>query len=140
MSNENTTISDLPADMPMEGRPITQSTPSRSAAAEAPSALPADELARLTDEIIAALKTVYDPESFRYLRTRADLQGRYHRRPQGYRRYDAHYPKLSVSAGTAAHGRSGGQQRRRRSRGGGKNRLAAAVGTEPHVRRGTRCP
>ena len=27
-----------------------------------PSALPADELARLTDEVIAALKTVYDPE------------------------------------------------------------------------------
>src|SRR5262249_33207023 len=26
------------------------------------SALPADELARMTDEIIAALKTVYDPE------------------------------------------------------------------------------
>ena len=27
-----------------------------------PSAIPADELARLTDEIVAALKTVYDPE------------------------------------------------------------------------------
>src|ERR1043165_8015882 len=26
------------------------------------SALPADEIARLTDEIVAALKTVYDPE------------------------------------------------------------------------------
>jgi FeS assembly SUF system protein len=62
MSNENTTISDLPADMPVEGKPTTQSTAGRSAGAEAPSALPADELARLTDEIIAALKTVYDPE------------------------------------------------------------------------------
>jgi FeS assembly SUF system protein len=31
-------------------------------AANAPSALPAEELARLTDDIIAALKTVYDPE------------------------------------------------------------------------------
>jgi FeS assembly SUF system protein len=30
--------------------------------AEAASALPADELSRLTDDIIAALKTVYDPE------------------------------------------------------------------------------
>ncbi len=30
--------------------------------AERPSALPADELARLTDEIVGALKTVYDPE------------------------------------------------------------------------------
>ena len=29
---------------------------------ERPSAIPADEMARLTDEIIGALKTVYDPE------------------------------------------------------------------------------
>lgn len=27
-----------------------------------PSAIPADELARMTDDIVAALKTVYDPE------------------------------------------------------------------------------
>ena len=31
-------------------------------AAKTASALPADELARLTDDIVAALKTVYDPE------------------------------------------------------------------------------
>ena len=31
-------------------------------AAAAPSALPQGELARLTDDVIAALKTVYDPE------------------------------------------------------------------------------
>jgi FeS assembly SUF system protein len=31
-------------------------------AAARPSAIPADEMARLTDEIVAALKTVYDPE------------------------------------------------------------------------------
>jgi FeS assembly SUF system protein len=31
-------------------------------AAERPPAIPADEMARLTDEIIGALKTVYDPE------------------------------------------------------------------------------
>jgi FeS assembly SUF system protein len=30
--------------------------------ADAPSAIPADEMARLTDEIVTALKTVYDPE------------------------------------------------------------------------------
>ena len=30
--------------------------------ASAASALPADELARMTDDIVAALKTVYDPE------------------------------------------------------------------------------
>jgi FeS assembly SUF system protein len=31
-------------------------------AAEKPSAIPAEEMARLTDEIVGALKTVYDPE------------------------------------------------------------------------------
>jgi FeS assembly SUF system protein len=31
-------------------------------AAEKPSAIPAAEMARLTDEIVTALKTVYDPE------------------------------------------------------------------------------
>jgi FeS assembly SUF system protein len=30
--------------------------------AEKPSAIPAEEMARLTDEIVGALKTVYDPE------------------------------------------------------------------------------
>jgi FeS assembly SUF system protein len=37
-----------------------EASPASSAAA--PSALPEEELARLTDGIIAALKTVYDPE------------------------------------------------------------------------------
>jgi FeS assembly SUF system protein len=31
-------------------------------ATERPSAIPADEVARMTDEIVGALKTVYDPE------------------------------------------------------------------------------
>src|ERR1700677_5376927 len=31
-------------------------------AAEKPSAIPAEEMTRLTDEIVGALKTVYDPE------------------------------------------------------------------------------
>ena len=35
---------------------------SRADGAERPSAIPPDEMARLTDEIVAALKTVYDPE------------------------------------------------------------------------------
>jgi len=30
--------------------------------AERPSAIPADEMSRMTDEIVGALKTVYDPE------------------------------------------------------------------------------
>ena len=37
-------------------------TDADTAAAEKLSAIPADELARLTDEIVTALKTVYDPE------------------------------------------------------------------------------
>ncbi|MFZ3359112.1 MAG: iron-sulfur cluster assembly protein, partial [Xanthobacteraceae bacterium] len=31
-------------------------------ATEKPSTIPADEMARLTDEIVGAIKTVYDPE------------------------------------------------------------------------------
>ena len=44
-----------------EGKP---DTPATAAVAEArsPSAIPADEMARMTDEIVGALKTVYDPE------------------------------------------------------------------------------
>jgi len=37
-------------------------TAASAAGAAAPSALPADELARMTDDIVGALKTVYDPE------------------------------------------------------------------------------
>ncbi|HUI14818.1 MAG TPA: SUF system Fe-S cluster assembly protein [Xanthobacteraceae bacterium] len=33
-----------------------------SGSAEKPSTIPADEMARLTDEIVTALKTVFDPE------------------------------------------------------------------------------
>jgi FeS assembly SUF system protein len=33
-----------------------------AATAEKPSAIPAEEMSRLTDEIVGALKTVYDPE------------------------------------------------------------------------------
>ncbi len=35
---------------------------SAAATAEKPSTIPADEMARLTDDIVGALKTVYDPE------------------------------------------------------------------------------
>ena len=42
--------------------PETAETPATAPAAAAASALPSDELARMTDDIIAALKTVYDPE------------------------------------------------------------------------------
>lgn len=44
-----------------EPMPVDEKAP-ENAAISGSSALPADELARLTDDIIAALKTVYDPE------------------------------------------------------------------------------
>ena len=37
-------------------------TAAAAAAAETPTTIPADEMARLSDEIVTALKTVYDPE------------------------------------------------------------------------------
>lgn len=43
------------------GVPAEASAPAEAAPAQA-SAIPADELARLTDDIVSALKTVYDPE------------------------------------------------------------------------------
>ena len=36
--------------------------PAAADAGERPSTIPADEMARLTDEIVGAIKTVYDPE------------------------------------------------------------------------------
>ena len=44
-----------------EAKTETAETPA-AASAERPSTIPADEMARLTDEIVSALKTVYDPE------------------------------------------------------------------------------
>ncbi len=44
---------------------MTEDTQAKAAAApttESASAIPADEMVRLTDEIVGALKTVYDPE------------------------------------------------------------------------------
>src|ERR1700687_4075911 len=40
----------------------TDAKPAAAESAERPSAIPPDEMARLTDEIVGALKTVYDPE------------------------------------------------------------------------------
>ena len=44
----------------MDVSPTADTAPTENA--PNPSAIPPDELARLTDDIIAALKTVYDPE------------------------------------------------------------------------------
>ena len=49
--------------MSMDDATVTpEPTPEASAAAPSVSAIPAEELARLTDDIVSALKTVYDPE------------------------------------------------------------------------------
>ena len=40
----------------------TETNTAMTPAAETSSSIPADEMARLTDEIVGALKTVYDPE------------------------------------------------------------------------------
>jgi FeS assembly SUF system protein len=40
----------------------TEPTQAESTGAQTVSAIPAEELARLTDDIVSALKTVYDPE------------------------------------------------------------------------------
>jgi FeS assembly SUF system protein len=45
----------------MTDSPTLDQAPNEPAVA-APSAIPSDELKRLTDDIVAALKTVYDPE------------------------------------------------------------------------------
>ena len=57
-------MTDEPNKVPTQaaGRSADAAPPAPSAEATAPSALPEGELARLTDDIIAALKTVYDPE------------------------------------------------------------------------------
>ena len=52
-------MSDDPHKLPAATEP---SAAAPGAPAPAPSALPEGELARLTDDVIAALKTVYDPE------------------------------------------------------------------------------
>jgi len=41
---------------------MTEATKDSASIADAPSSLPADELSRMTDDIVGAIKTVYDPE------------------------------------------------------------------------------
>jgi FeS assembly SUF system protein len=49
-------------DEPRDNRPETASEATASTQTATATSLPADEIARLTDEIVNALKTVYDPE------------------------------------------------------------------------------
>jgi FeS assembly SUF system protein len=53
---------DMSDDKPAADAAAVPERPPENAAVTASSALPQDELYRLTDEIIAGLKTVYDPE------------------------------------------------------------------------------
>jgi FeS assembly SUF system protein len=45
-----------------EAKPEANGGGAAAATAEKPSTIPADEMTRLTDDIVGALKTVYDPE------------------------------------------------------------------------------
>ena len=55
-------MSDDPHNPAAPAEPSAATPLAPGAPAAAPSALPEGELARLTDDVIAALKTVYDPE------------------------------------------------------------------------------
>ena len=56
-------MSDDPQKLPpAPAEPSAATPPAPGTPAASPSALPEGELARLTDDVIAALKTVYDPE------------------------------------------------------------------------------
>jgi len=46
----------------LKSDPADAAAAAAAVGAEKPSAIPADEMSRLTDDIIGALKTVYDPE------------------------------------------------------------------------------
>ena len=128
MSNDTPTV-----EKPTEG--------AQTAPAAKLSALPEAEITRLTDEIVTALKTVYDPEipADIYeigLIYRIDVR----RRPQRESRHVANLPQLPVGAGTAGDG-----AKRSLDRGGsGKGRcqcgLGPALGPEPDVGRGARRP
>ena len=62
--NENAGVADLLAEAPPAAAtaPAEPSTGSTQVTVEHSSAIPPDEMARLSDEIVGALKTVYDPE------------------------------------------------------------------------------
>jgi FeS assembly SUF system protein len=55
-------MDDQKAEQKLQAEDTAPGAPAPSAAADKPSTIPADEMARLTDEIVGALKTVYDPE------------------------------------------------------------------------------
>ncbi len=118
-------------DAPVTASPASADAPPANGAdklgADKPSALPEGELARLTDEIIAALKTVYDPEipsdiyelGLIYKIDIADDR-------DGGGRHDAHHAELPLGAGAADHGGERRGERARRRPGQGQYRVGSA--------------
>ena len=123
----------------MTDEPKTDTDNAAAAAdtAERPSTIPADEMARLTDEIVGALKTVYDPEipSDIYelgLIYKVDIDD------DRMVKIDMTLttPNCPSAAELPAAGGERGRRRARRARGQGHHRLGSAVGPQPHVGRG----
>ena len=101
------------------------------------SAIPAEEMARLTDEIVGALKTVFDPE------IPADIYelGLIYKVDIDDDRMvnidmTLTTPNCPSAAELPTHGGECGRRRARRARGQGQYRVGSAVGSEPHVGRG----
>ena len=104
--------------------------------AETASALPQDEQARLTDGIVAALKTVYDPEiPADHLRDRSDLQIDIEDDRMVRIEMTLTSPNCPSAAEICRVGGERGRQRARRRRGQGQRGVGSAVGPEPHERR-----
>ena len=92
------------------------------------SALPEDEIARLNDEIVIALKTVYYLEiPADIYECRSDLPHRHRRRPDGESRHVADLAQLPVGAGTAGDGAKRSFDRA----GSGERSMSAWSGTRP---------
>ena len=62
MIDENAPVSERAAEQRPEEKSTLVGAGDAATPVQADSALPAEELVRLTDDVIAALKTVYDPE------------------------------------------------------------------------------
>ena len=110
-----------------------------ASSAGAPSALPEDEFARLTDDIVAALKTVYDPE------IPADI----YELGLIYKIDIADDRAVTIDMTLTTPNCPSAQElptmvenavaeRARRRRGQGQHRLGPALGPEPDVGRGAR--
>ncbi len=105
-----------------------------STAPEKGAALPQGEMARLTDEVIAALKTVYDPEIPSDI---FELGLIYKIDISDDRAVTIEMTlttsQLSVRPGAAAQCGECGCQRAWRARGQGRDRMGPALGSEPDV-------